>query len=205
MKNITYICFALCLILSACDKDRDNTSASGRVLQYGTNIPIEGAEVYLQRCSGDGTFSGSSFFCEIIDTIITTTNGEYDFPDISTDGIYLVTGEADQYYEYQSNLTVRERQANVNDIILTPYAWVELYIVNENPVDEYDQVQIASELGLSWTTFSGIDISEQIIFQSRGNTEGFIRWDVSKNGIETVNRDTIIVPAHDTLIYKIGF
>ena len=145
-------------MLSACRKEDNTTSATGRVLQFGTNIPIEGATVYLQECSSEGLFTGTGA-CTTIDTVITGVDGRYEFIDFSSAGSHSIIAEANQYYDLLESVSVVDfENDNMNDIVLTPYAWLKLHIKNINPVDELDKVQIASELGLSWTEFSGINV-----------------------------------------------
>lgn len=115
---------SICCFLPSCSKS-DNLVWEGRVLEYGTNKPINNATLVLYRGSGE-ILGGVSF--EAIDTLVTGANGEYKFKFIDGPYGYKIIAKAHLYYDKDESQNVISNGKTKKDLILDPHAWLRLKI-----------------------------------------------------------------------------
>lgn len=100
--------------------------AAGRVLEYGTLTPIEGAIVTLYACEGELL---GSFSCKAIDSILSGNDGRYDF----TQTGFLTNARKNGYFsDNTTEAQVLFGSEDKADIILPPYAWLKVTLRNES-------------------------------------------------------------------------
>ncbi len=149
MKNLTMALMALTLPLfwTSCDDGEvlANTIIEGKILEYGTNEPVENAIVTLYKRVSTGSLSGID---TEVETMITDASGSYSF---EYDGVggYGVNATHDTYFE-PSMITydgIARNRRNQVDIVVDPHAWLELHIKNVNPFDKNDNIRYSGNWG----------------------------------------------------------
>ena len=208
MKTISILTAAILIILTSfsCRKDTPMTDVSGTIKAYGTESPIPNARVYLTDCISLGGLGGVD--CGVTkDSTLSDTNGNYEFNFQADDGhFYWINVEAEGYYKGSSTTNVLEDRTSNLDVTLDPEAWLKLHIKNINPVDESDFIRFSCGLTEEdWTNEQGSNIDTIHTWYGRGNKEGELIWKTTKNGVTEEFRDTIYIPAHDTLEYEIFY
>ncbi len=126
---ISLMAFLWLFALSGCtltSKEPERKPAAGRVLEYGTLKPIEGAVVTLYECEGEvlGNFS-----CHAIDSTSSSTDGQYAF---SQTGFLTNARKADYFTDDYTEAHVLFGSEEKSDITLPPYAWLKVTIRNES-------------------------------------------------------------------------
>ena len=125
-RLLTGFGLALWLFLSAlpaCRKEPNKTVIQGRITEYGTNTPIQGARIYLWCYSGEifGP-TGSSF----VDSLVTDVNGAFHAEFLDKDlcgGIYLSAFK--EGYFYKNDLDIHSGVHDL-EIVLDPEAWLKI-------------------------------------------------------------------------------
>ena len=199
------LAFLLLSLFSACKKDPYKYEVSGTVTEFGTNEPIAGAEVYLFDCNTDG----SSTFCDTVQVLITDAAGRYNSPFLSQAGRFpMVSAFVPQYFPAGQHL-VREQNDNEIDFVLDPFAWLSVRVVNEAPAGEFDRVDLGSSVSPtpgSSESLSGESVNLDYILLKTGNRELNLVWSTYNSGqLQIRGRDTISIPALDTLYYEIRY
>ncbi len=117
------------LILPGCSitsKEPQDKPAAGRVLEYGTLVPIDSATVTLYKCEGEvlGNFS-----CTGISSTLSDKDGRYSFSETG----FLTNAHKDGYFtDNTTEAQVLFGSEDKADIILPPYAWLKVTIRNES-------------------------------------------------------------------------
>ena len=186
--------------LPACQKDEPRTvHIKGRVTEYGTGKPIADARIYM-LCDNSVVLgpSGSS----LTDSIITDADGRFDrtYPDADLCGsLYLLPYKKGYFKGNEIDLTTEFKELN---IILDPEAWLKLITVPDTLGDLiYFTGTFTGAAG--WDTWSG-DGTKEWFFLTQGNRDHWIDWDYFGGGINS-HRDSIYLPAHDTITYTIHY
>lgn len=202
-KVIFLLLTATILFTISCKKEIDrNHNVFGQILEYGTNVPIENAIVNLSSCQTSNSLTS----CQLEKTVLTNENGSYSMPFTSGTGrSWVLTVEADKYYD-STEIILNPCCDNEKEVILDPHAWLNLHIKNVNPFNQADKITcvgVISPFGTSIIDFIGNDIDTSYINKLVGNKERPIIYSITKNGEETIIKDTLLVSAHDTLNYEI--
>ncbi|MBL7802929.1 MAG: carboxypeptidase regulatory-like domain-containing protein [Saprospiraceae bacterium] len=114
----------------ACDLGLDGAvhrkPPAGRVIETGTGAPIPGARVILSDC--DGEFLGNSN-CVILDSTLSDASGNYAF----TRWGFMVNAQKEGYFtDDHTSALVLDGSEETTDIVLPPYAWLEVTVRNES-------------------------------------------------------------------------
>jgi hypothetical protein len=209
MKKYLFLLACFGFLMARCTKDNEANATikvSGKVLQVGTLKPIVNAKVFLiNETPTGGPLSGTTS-SSIVDTVRTDANGFYviDKTGIDKNGSYIVTATADKYFKYDPSKYLTANNVFVGqDIVLDPHAWIKIHVKNQNPVDSNDRILFGNTIGDLIGSYTGKNVELNYINRCPGNTKLFASWGVLKNGAWVSFKDTITVPAHDTLIYQI--
>ena len=120
---VTWLTIPGCTLTS---KDPPNKPAAGRVLEYGTLVPIDDATVTLYECEGEvlGNFS-----CKAVGSTLSENNGQYSFSGTG----FLTNAHKDGYFtDHTTEAQILFGSEDKADIILPPYAWLKVTIRNES-------------------------------------------------------------------------
>jgi hypothetical protein len=134
------------LVVASCDDNTPellpHTIVKGRVLEYGTNEPVENAEVVLYERISTGAFSGTDIR---VDTAITNAAGQYSFQ-YEDSGKFGLSASAETYFETNGieYSNIRIKRMNTRNITLDPVAALELHIKNVNPFDNDDNIRYSA-------------------------------------------------------------
>ncbi|MBL7802930.1 MAG: carboxypeptidase regulatory-like domain-containing protein [Saprospiraceae bacterium] len=117
----------------ACDLGLDDAvhrnPPAGRVIETGTGTPIPGARVILSDC--DGEFLGNSN-CVMLDSTQSDASGNYAF----TRWGFMVNAQKEGYFtDDNTSALVLDGSEENTDIVLPPYAWLEVKLKNESGAD----------------------------------------------------------------------
>ncbi len=202
MKNlqILIICclFGFLLSTTSCEKEITHTKIEGRILEYGSGLPLEGAKVVLSRAStgnpnGQLHYSGQ-------DTLITGKDGCYhfDFEHDNNSTLFLFVYK-ENYFDYENDFL--SSITTYRDHFIDPHAYLHLHVKNVNPVDDGDRIR----LGGGGDVFHGINIDKIIIEKRRGNRQNDLTWYVEKNSQGSTFHQSFYLLAHDTTYYEIFY
>ena len=201
---IIIISIAIILIVSSCDNGSallPYTIIEGKVLEYGTEEPIENAEVVLYEETSSGTFSTSDV---PIDTILTDATGSYSFQ-YNGRGQTGVKAFHDTYFPISrvpyENIYYKQR--NVENIILDPYALLELHIKNVNPFDGNDYVNVDDLIYEG--PWYGMNVDTLVVKEVKGNHVNDVYWYVKKNGERSNHHGQIYCKGHGITQYEIFY
>ena len=205
MKKYLILLIPTLLMLAECRKPDKTTyiKTSGKVLEFGSNKPIKNAKVGIYEEGGE--FLGSTW-TKLVDTTRTDATGAYHFDKGNLDkgSSFFISAVADKYYTYDPNnyLVTGQEVTNLN-IVLDPFAWIKVHVKNVNPFDDNDRIGLGNGIGTLQIFYTGTNIELNYINKLKGNLPISIDWSVTKNGIRQEYKDTIKIPAHDTLKYEI--
>jgi hypothetical protein len=154
MKNLILISITVLIIslLASCDKNnpepvKTKGEVTGRVLALNSKDPVPNAKVTLYKSVWSGGLVGGSANTVEVATTTTNSNGEYSFSfDYKTGDDYFMLASADKYVVNNNTLWTIEGKKQVRDIILEPYAWIKLRIINVPPSDDKDYFNIGGYL-----------------------------------------------------------
>jgi hypothetical protein len=197
------------LVVASCDDNipelLPHTIVKGRVLEYGTNEPVENAEVVLYERISTGAFSGTDIR---VDTAITNAAGQYSFQ-YEDSGKFGLSASAETYFETNGieYSNIRNKERNTRNIVLDPVAALELHIKNVNPFDENDLLTAYTNsiIGAAPENSYGTGIDFKVTQQVRGNRLRPMIWWVTKNGIYQEFRDSVYCQAHELTQYEIFY
>lgn len=206
MKVQHFFLFSLLtfILFSACKKDKSTERrVFGQVLEYGTEIPIEGASVELYSCTTDAFSTG----CGLTKTVLTDANGLFEMT-FQGEGNSMLTAKADKYFDY-TEIILNNGMDNEERIILDPHAWLNLTVKNVAPAEEFDKVFLSSLISPtpgSSEEYIGIDVNLNYTIKKYGNRDLRIGWNTYTSGVLIERfKDTLYLPAHDTLYYEINY
>ena len=186
--------------------DGSRTKIEGRVLEYGTLKPIPNALVVLEEEFHMPFTGGGKYYP--IDSTYTDSDGYYiyDFKHIDKLDDYYFSYQvkvlAPKYFD--NNSRMENGYAHRSDIILDPYAWIKVHVKNVNPFDENDELRTGSPKG-GGGVFIGINMDATEIQNKFGNRKIELLWVVIKNKIQSIHKDSLYLPAHDTIDYEIFY
>ena len=152
MKKSFYFLAIILLIsfLGGCKKDNPTPSKStvlGRVLQLNSTTPVPNAKVYLYESIWSGGLGGGEFTISK-DTAVTNSKGEYSFEYTQgSNSEFFVKAYADNYYTDNNTRWTIESKKQVRDVIITPYAWISIRVINLPPVNINDDIKIGGDWG----------------------------------------------------------
>jgi hypothetical protein len=127
MKKTFFAVLLAAALLAAGCKERPPT-ISGRVLEYGTEQPIEGATVKVRACEGE--FLGP-IYCYTVDSAKADAQGRYSMP--FPNGASLANAYMPGYFsDIDSEIDIGSKPDNDADIWLHPHAWIRVTIRNES-------------------------------------------------------------------------
>ena len=199
-RLLTGFGLALWLFLSAlpaCRKEPNKTVIQGRITEYGTNTPIQGARIYLWCYSGEifGP-TGSSF----VDSLVTDVNGAFHAEFLDKDlcgGIYLSAFK--EGYFYKNDLDIHSGVHDL-EIVLDPEAWLRLITIPD--------IGMWQSLGFGGSfsphaVFTSERTEEQI-FATSGGRKIVLHWGPFSSPT-VIYSDSIYITPHDTTIYVIHY
>lgn len=211
MKKLTststfIIILAFCsLFIISCEKNR-STVIEGHVYEFGTNDPVEGATIYLQRGSRSGGWSSQANYVNL-DSVKSDALGYYKMDHFLEEiGGTVIEVEMEGYIN-KSTANFQQHKVTQHDFVLQPYAWIQWHVENVNPYNSLDLIVYSSSRGGGGsndqvTGGQNVDVWDMDKTIS-GNHEVKVQWTVRKNGIETTYSDSIFTAAHATSFYEI--
>ncbi len=205
MKKYFLILIPLMILLSQCQKEPATTfiKLSGRVLELESNKPIPNAKVGIYEEGGE--FLGSTW-TRLLDSFRTDANGFYHYEKHNLDkgSSFFLSVAANKYITYDpNNYLITGQEVNNLDVVLSPYAWIKVHVKNVNPFNDRDSIILGDVVGTLRGIYVGTNVELNYINRVFGNTAMLASWTVAKNGIGHSFKDTIWIPAHDTLSYEI--
>ena len=212
MKKLLFISLSILIIsfLASCKKNDDATptkaTVSGRVLQLNSTIPVPNATVYLYESIWSGGLGGGEFTITK-DTTITNSKGEYSFE--YTQGKsseFFVKAYADDYDTDNNTRWTIENKNQVRDVIIAPYAWVKIRIINVPPVAISDFISVGGPWG-STEDFDRFGKCDTLITKrALGNQKISIAIFFLKNSkIYLDRRDSLYCKGLDTTFHTITY
>ena len=150
-KSFNFLAIVLIAsFLVSCKKDPatpPKSTVSGRVLQLNTKTPVPNARVYLYESIWSGGLGGGEFTISK-DTAITNSKGEYSFEYIQgSKSEFFVNAYANNYYTDSNTRWTIESKKQVRDVIITPYAWISIRVINVPPTDNMDLIVVGGAWG----------------------------------------------------------
>ena len=182
-----------------CWKEKEQkTTVDFRIVEYGTNQPIENARIILKQCESE--FLGGTF-CIELDTVFTDAQGRFNMDIPNTPHSYVLGISAENYFDYDDGYSIQDYQHNTGDLALYPHAWLKVHIKNVNPFDWFDEIELGWISGGFYLYGEGVDTT--VIHRLGGNRNFDASWFVTKNSIWKLYTDTLYLPGHDTTFYEI--
>ena len=195
------------VLFSACKKEAvTERKVTGQVLEYGTNSPIENAVVEISACITDN----GSTSCQFDQRILTDASGSFsaDFNIEDVSRYALVTVTANQYFP-STEYILNPGRDNELEVVLDPHAWLSLRVRNLAPAEEFDKIFISSLISPnpgSSEEYIGPNVDLNYIIKKQGNRDLRLGWNTYDSGILIERfKDTMYIPAHDTLYYEINY
>ncbi len=178
---------------SACDLGLDGAvhrkPPAGRVIESSTGAPIPGARVILSDC--DGEFLGNSN-CALLDSTQSDAGGNYAFARWG----FMVNAQKEGYFtDDNTSALVLDGSEENTDIVLPPYAWLEVTVKNESGAYAISSTEINSVSPIQLT--AGEDTT--FIHLVRGNQDYHYVYSIWTDA-NTANTMSIkpYCPGHDT-------
>lgn len=187
-------------LLPACNKSEERLSiVHGRIIEYGTGVPIVSARVYV-FCQ-EGTVFGQTSFT-LVDSILTDADGnfyrEYAKGELCGSSSFLPYKEGyfkgtELYYTTDNKFFT---------VVLDPVSWFKVITIPDVIGDRiYFTGTFTGASG--WDTWKG-DGTKTWLFETRGNRDTRIGWDYYGGGVNS-HRDTVYLLGHDTTTYTIHY
>lgn len=188
--------------LACCKKEKDRNPLCGkndtevemRIVEYGPQTPIEGAEVYLIVTDEMGNNPS------IVDSYVTDHSGLITWPcDWEVESICaqkpdLYYGSCGQGYDIGMTWVVD----GVYE--LYPHAWIKVTAMDEMPIIQDQYLRISQPVGGDGNDFTNLQNSEAAVLSAFGNLEDFLFYSIRSS----IDPDTIIL--YDSIeIYCSGF
>ena len=157
-KIISPVVIALTIILTAttCKKEKNpHTTVNGTVTEYGSNKPIAGATVYIERADA-GAVSAQAY--SLFLTTKSDVDGKYSFSFDYEDAYqYEITAQDGGVHFQSEHHGIQKGENNIN-IIQYALGYLTLHVKNLNPYDANDHIGIGSTLTGSPIQLYGTDI-----------------------------------------------
>ena len=123
----------LLILLAGCQKwetGHVRERAAGYVIEYGTGRPIPDAFVSLGACDSD---PNGNLNCTTADTTRSAGDGHYSFEIIDNEAVLRVNATKEGYFtDHTTAKSVLDGSEENTDIVLPPYAWLEVTVRNES-------------------------------------------------------------------------
>ena len=198
---LTLISFLV--LFSACKKDRNSNEVYGTVTEFGTDKPLVGLEVKLFDTSlGSLDTDNPTGISDITDE-----NGAYSMR-FSTKGLKSVGVEAEGYFSKPTSV-LNAAGDNEKNFVLDPHAYLHLRVKNVAPAEELDAIFLSALIDQtvgSSETYIGAGVNLNYVIRKPGNRDHRIAWNTYNSGMLLSQfRDTVFIPAHDTLYYEINY
>ena len=130
-------------------KDSRYTRIEGQVLEYGSNKPLAGAEIFLQESIYESWSGGGNYIT--IDTFYSDNEGKYsiEFQHLPSTDSYNVSYqvEAHSFWYYPETKSMEIGYGHRRNIILDPYSWIKIHIKNMNPYNLSDKMATSGPWG----------------------------------------------------------
>jgi hypothetical protein len=216
MKKITIISLTVLIIslLASCDKNnpepvKTKGEVTGRVLALNSKDPVPNAKVTLYKSIWSGGLIGGSANTVEVSATTTNSNGEYSFSfDYKTGDDYFMLASADKYLFNNNTRWTIEEKKQVRDIILKPYAWIKLRVINVPPTDEQDYFNVGGYIGQAAETFTsyGKKCDTVLVKQVFGNQKTLLyisNWSANKPKLHYT--DSVYCKGLDTTFHTIMY
>jgi hypothetical protein len=204
MKNLLFLLPILAALwFAACDRDYNGpTVVQGRVTEFGTNAPVEGATVYFSSAASSGTW-GSPNYLEF-DSTLTDADGRYKATLTGDDNLNLIDLVVyKEGYDVRKNIGALPRKINDVDVTLDPFGWLRIYFKNTQHI--YSTLRVSSELCTTVNDYYGWEVDTNFLCNGIANRYMQLNFLKPKpNGSGTwdyILKDTVYVPGHDTTNY----
>jgi hypothetical protein len=209
MKHTILTFATVALLLTACKKAAEPTTAQGRITTLGTDSALAGIAVTLIEDNyGSGVVgSGNGRYNGPLKTVHTDQDGYYRIDHNCYPGTaYWIEAETAQgHFGPIQKQAVYPGQNNTINIAQIPYAYVRLHIKNVNPYDVYDKFNYLLDPG-GGGGFDGPAIDLITTRRTAGNGNVVLYYSAIKNGQIVLDRkDTLNISAYDTLDYQIFY
>ncbi|MBC7383138.1 MAG: hypothetical protein H7296_09115 [Bacteroidia bacterium] len=211
--KLAIICLAV-LLNFACKKSDENKSpytgpasfVNSYILDYGTNIPVADAEVYLLRATGYDPFL--SF--ETIAITYSDKLGKFSFS-------YTIKDEKDNFYlgvkkddYHPADYTLVENKKEVQkNVYMVPYAILKLHLKNEYLPKKYNDEIGFSGYDMKYMTFvgrmSGVNADTIFWLLQYGNQINKLAFGITKNDSTLRVHKEIYCKGHDTTFFELFY
>jgi len=199
MKHLFFLIASFVLITS-CGINRNDIS--GRVTEFGSNNPVEGAKLTLFGEENGGFGSDNIKF--FIDSLFTDANGEFYYEDPDQATMYSIGSiTKENYWDDTNGRFWLEGDGRDLDIVLDPFAWLRITAENVEDIDG-ESIKI---FGNSFVGSNNVSSNElfDMNFKLKGNNEIVIAYLYNDSQIDTTIIDSIFCKAFDTSSYHINF
>lgn len=208
MKNTILTFATVALLLTACKKAAEPTTAQGRITTLGTDSALAGIAVTLIEDNyGSGVVgSGNGRYNGPLKTVYTDQDGYYRIDHNCYPGTaYWIEAETAQgHFGPIQKQAVYPGQNNTINIPQIPFAWLKVRFKNVNPYNVYDKINYHLLNTGAFGGLQGPGIDETVIFKAAGNSENYLNYAVLKNQLIVLNRtDTIFLNKGDTVYHEV--
>jgi len=193
----------LLILLAGCQKwetGHVRERAAGYVIEYGTGRPIPDAFVSLGACDSD---PNGNLNCTTADTTRSAGDGHYSFEIIDNEAVLRVNATKEGYFtDHTTAKSVLDGSEENTDIVLPPYAWLEVTVKNESGAYAISSTEINSVSPIQLT--AGEDTT--FIHMVRGNQDYHYVYSIWTDA-NTANTMSIkpYCPGHDTTKITIAY
>ena len=205
MKNLFLFLSIVFLSYSCGDKPQRIYTITGRVIESGSGKPIANAHIRLLDADS-GSFGSGSVDSELTEgETFTDADGNFSFTyDKYVVNFFSVT--ADGYYRIRMKEAREDQPYEVLE--MDAHAWLQVRVRNVAPAGELDRIDLGSSVGPSGNnqTYSGADVDLSYVLLKRGNQNNDLVWSAHESGVRTISgRESIYIPAHDTVYHEINY
>jgi hypothetical protein len=180
-------------LLVGCKKDYNGpTVAQGRVLEYGTDLPVKGATIFFSYQSISGSHNNVD-----LGTAETDSLGYYK-KTITDDADMLDFGMVvyKDGYDIKNNIGGLPRIINNIDVVIEPFGWLKIHFINKT--HETGLIRFATDFMGSTLDFEGYNLDTFHISFGRSNRDistSFAKFDGVNFNFEHIIQ---YCPGHDT-------
>ncbi len=178
-----------------CQKDRldGKTTIYGRVTEYGIQVPVANATLYLMCYEGSFGGGGTS---SLLDSVRTDADGRYSITFTDCGSTYLIPYKKG----YLQHIDVDLGGSKTVDIVMDPEAWFKLITVPD--LGNWETLGFGGSLSPhSVAANKGV---EQQTFSYPGGRIIVLHWGPFSNPSTTYTDSIFLVP-HDTTLYTIHY
>jgi hypothetical protein len=195
------------MLISSCKKEQDEitTTLQGRVLTRGTSTKASNQrlELRLYNRMSNSWFAQPS---EIVATIYTDTNGYFNHrftadAKFKEHHLWLISDVPD--HDDKNPITFKLGGIRELNIELTPIAWVKLKVKNLNP-QVNNKITISIGLSVDPIVLWG-PVNTEILVQTYGNSPVVNLYTVHRNEGYIQFKDTLYIPAFDTILHEVNY